>query len=496
MRLATLLLALAAAQAPAQENAQEKVTIRVEAASHLGELPPVWAFFSYDEPNYSYMPDGLKLLGELAALGPAPVYMRAHNLLNTGDGTPAPGWGSTNVYIKAPAGYPIYNWPIGDRIFDAWHNAKLQALAEIGYMPEALSTHPEPYRGSPKGVAGGWAYPPKDYQEWGELVYRWVLHKVERYGPDDLRPWLWTVWNEPDTANWQGTPEEFYKLYDFAADAARRAFPDARLGGPFCSGPANPKAAAFLRGFLEHCLRGKNYATGKTGAPLDYIGFDRQTLADVARGFEIVASFPELRAKPVIIGAQERAGALGPSHTAVQLDAILDLARAREVRLTGVFTRAFKFEDRPWFADSLNLYRMLGMMSGQRLKAESSRGPDIGVLASGGQRRAFVLLWNDHAGDGPAPDAAIELTLAGLPESAPRIEVHHYRIDAEHSNAHAAWKKMGAPAKPSAAQIAELEKAGKLQLLGYPLRIPKTGAEATLKFALPRQAVSLVEITW
>ncbi|MGH9372915.1 MAG: hypothetical protein ACRD15_15430 [Vicinamibacterales bacterium] len=31
-------------------------------------MKPVWAFFGYDEPNYTYMKDGRKLLSELAAL--------------------------------------------------------------------------------------------------------------------------------------------------------------------------------------------------------------------------------------------------------------------------------------------------------------------------------------------------------------------------------------------------------------------------------------------
>ena len=28
-----------------------------------------------------------------------------------------------------------------------------------------------------------------------------------------------------------------------------------------------------MRDFLEHCLRGTNYATGKTGTPLDFVSF-------------------------------------------------------------------------------------------------------------------------------------------------------------------------------------------------------------------------------
>ena len=69
-------------------------------------MNPVWAFFGYDEPNYTYMKDGRKLLAELAALSPVPVYIRTHNLLTTGDGTPALKWGSTNAYTEDAAGRP------------------------------------------------------------------------------------------------------------------------------------------------------------------------------------------------------------------------------------------------------------------------------------------------------------------------------------------------------------------------------------------------------
>ena len=68
--------------------------------THVGPMAPSWAFFGYDEPNYTYMKDGRKLLSELAALAPGPVYVRTHNLLTTGDGTPALKWGSTNAYTE------------------------------------------------------------------------------------------------------------------------------------------------------------------------------------------------------------------------------------------------------------------------------------------------------------------------------------------------------------------------------------------------------------
>src|SRR4051812_50192323 len=93
-----------------------RVSIRIDAAKRLGPMTPMWAFFGHDEPNYTYMPDGRKLLSELAALSPVPVNVRVHNLLTSGDGTPALKWGSTNAYTEDAAGKPVYDWRIIDRI--------------------------------------------------------------------------------------------------------------------------------------------------------------------------------------------------------------------------------------------------------------------------------------------------------------------------------------------------------------------------------------------
>ena len=107
----------------------------------------------------------------------------------------------------------------------------------------------------------------------GRLVYQWVRHSVEKYGRAEVETWWWEVWNEPDIGYWHGTPEEYQKLYDYAADGLKRALPTARIGGPHVTGPNGQRSQEFLRGFLEHCVRGTNYATGKTGSPLDYVGF-------------------------------------------------------------------------------------------------------------------------------------------------------------------------------------------------------------------------------
>ena len=118
------------------------------------------------------------------------------------------------------------------------------------------------------------------------------------------------------------------KMYDYAADGLKRALPTARIGGPHVTGPLGERTQKYLRDFLEHCLRGTNYATGKTGSPLDYIGFHAKgsprvmkesdppyvrmgvsnQLRAIANGFAIVASYPELKNTPIIIGESDPEG--------------------------------------------------------------------------------------------------------------------------------------------------------------------------------------------
>jgi xylan 1,4-beta-xylosidase len=354
----TALLVLITAAVVPMAAQTSRVSIRIDAASAKGPMTSMWAFFGYDEPNYTYMKDGRKLLSELAALSPDPVYVRAHNLLTTGDGTPALKWGSTNAYTEDASGTPRYDWTIVDRILDTYIERKMKPLLQIGFMPEALSTTPAPYKhdwtpgADYNRIYTGWAYPPKDYDKWRELVRQLGRHVLERYGQREVDTWIWEVWNEPDIGYWKGTPVEFQKLYDYAADGLRQALPGARIGGPEVTGPNGARTQQILRDFLEHCLRGTNFATGKTGSPLDYVTFHAKgaprivdghvqmgisnQLRAISNGFSIVSSFPELKDTPIVIGESDpegcaacsvatspqngyRNGTMYPSYTAAQI---------------------------------------------------------------------------------------------------------------------------------------------------------------------------------
>jgi xylan 1,4-beta-xylosidase len=523
-------------------------------------MSPIWNYFGYDEPNYTYAPNGKKLLGELAALDAAPVYLRVHNLLTSGDGSASLKWGSTNVYSEDASGHPVYSWGIVDQIFDTFRAAGIRPLVEIGFMPKALSSHPEPYRHDfPRtavtDIYTGWAYPPKDYQKWSELVFQFVHHLRERYGDAEVKTWLWEVWNEPDIGYWQGTPEEYFKLYDFSVEAALRALPEARIGGPDTTGPGNARAAEFLRAFLEHCARAKNYANGKAGSHLDFVSFHAKgsptwqgdhlqmgisrQLAAIEQGFKTVAAFSESRQTPIILGESDpegcaacsakdhpqnlyRNGPLYGAYTIEVLKHVLTLAQQEHIHFLGAVTWAFEFEDQPYFAGFrelatngvdkpvLNAFRMLGLLGKERVQVTSSgtqaseeivlagvrAQPDISAIATRKDREIEILIWNYHDDDLPFPAATIDLVVTGLPADARRGLLEHFRVDAIHSNAFTVWKEMGSPQSPSESERQRLDRAGQLQLLDSPAWVDMREGSVRLRFTLPRQGISLLRLSW
>jgi xylan 1,4-beta-xylosidase len=551
-------LATASAQNPQSPSPDSQstfpVAITINASAPLGDLKPIWRFFGADEPNYAYMKNGAKLLTELGDLSPKQVYFRAHNLLTSGDGTPALKWGSTGAYSEDTAGQPIYNWTIVDRIFDTYLQRGVRPYVEIGFMPKELSIKPEPYQHhwNPKlgynEIYTGWAYPPKDYVEWAELVFQWAKHCADKYGRAEVDTWFWEVWNEPNIGYWKGTPEEFRKLHDYAIDAVRRAIPTAKVGGPDSAG----SGGKLTRDFLEHCLRGTNYATGKIGTPIDFISFHAKgmpintnghvrmgiaaQLRTIDDGFKMIAGFPEFKSKPIVIGESDpegcaacqgpalayRNGTMYSSYTAAIFPRKLDLAEKYGVNLEGALTWAFEFEDQPYFAGFrslasngldkpvLNIFRMFSKMSGQRLSVQSDGAlpleeitrngvrtrPDVSAFASRDTNKISILIWHYHDDDLPGPAAEISLSLTGLPQNITTAKLQHFRIDQNHSNAFAEWQRLGSPQSPTPEQYTRLEKSGQLTELEPTRTLKISSSQTQLTLYLPRQAVSLLQLTW
>jgi xylan 1,4-beta-xylosidase len=547
----------------AQTPSTAPVSIQVHAAQPIGPYTPIWNYFGADEPNHLYAPNGKKLLGELAASSPVPVYYRPHNLFTTGNGEGSLKWGSTNVYTEKPDGTPVYDFKITDQIFDALIENHIRPLVEIGFMPEALSAHPEPYRHTfPKGdIFTGWTYPPKDEAKWSKLVAAYAAHLRDRYGSQTSN-WLWEVWNEPDIGYWHGTPEEYDRLYDLTAAAIRKELPAAKIGGPEATGVSD-HSEPFLRQFLDHCAHGVNAATGGTGAPLDFISYHPKgspkfidghvvmnvgaQLRAVERGMQVIASYPEWKHTPIILGESDPEGCAacqgsqngyrnGPLYGVSVAEAtmrIYELARKYGLTVQGIVTWAFEFEDQPAFAGFrelatngidkpvLNVFRMFGMLGGSRADQTSVRvalpdaawlatestgafpvdevvknsvtaAPDINAVATRNGPQIEILLWNYHDADVAAPPAEIHLTVDGI--AGDEALVTEFRVDAEHSNAYRAWQQMGSPAHPTPGQVEQLQNAGALEQTALDPSPLLHDGKVSLALSLPRQGVMLIRL--
>jgi xylan 1,4-beta-xylosidase len=216
-----------------------------------------------------------------------------------------------------------------------------------------------------------------------------------------------------------------------------------------------------------------------------------------------------------------RNGTMYSSYTAASFAREYDLADYFGINFTGAVTWAFEFEDQPWFngyrdlatngvdKPVLNVFRMFGMMSGNRVEVSgdlaydfiairdsSVRGEktDISALAAIGSNCATIMVWNYHDLNLTGESSPVKIKLKGMP--AAKAKLSHYRIDQEYSNSYEAWKEMGSPQDPTDEQYALLEEAGKLKMLHKPQSIKFTDGETIVRINLPRQGVSLLKFEW
>ena len=117
------------------------------------------------------------------------------------------------------------------------------------------------------------ASPPRDYDAWGRLVGDVVTH-IRDLGLHASYNIGW----EPDTAIWQGTSAEFFKLYRTAALAVKRADPLAKVGGPAVSdfGPQwrdKPTDPPMIEAFLGYAGRTALPELGLARLPVDFVSY-------------------------------------------------------------------------------------------------------------------------------------------------------------------------------------------------------------------------------
>jgi xylan 1,4-beta-xylosidase len=301
-----------------------------------------------------------------------------------------------------------------------------------------------------------------------------------------------------------------------------------------------------MDGFLKHVSSGKNYATGETGTPTDFLSFHAKGkptfvdghvrmgiathLRETDGGFTKVLSIPSLAGKPVVIGESDpegcaacpgpanayRNGTMYSSYTAASFARIWELAEKRKVNLEGVVSWSFEFEDQPWFAGYrqlstngvdlpvLNVFRLFAQLGETKLAtANTAQVPldllmkngvqgdaDIGSIATRtADGKVALLVWHYHDDDVAGPDAQIRLSLNGIKGKPAQAKL--WRVDGDHANAFSAWKKMGSPQSPNQDQYKQLEAASVMHAETLSVATGQRGG-ASIDLRLPRQGVALI----
>ena len=171
-------------------------------------------------------------------------YIRMHGLLTD----------DMAVYTTDSKGQPQYNFMYVDVLFDFLHSIGMKPFVELGFMPNALASGPETIFWWKGNVT-----PPRDYDKWAGLVENLVRHFEERYGEEAVKTWYFEVWNEPNLSPgfWTGSQADYFKLYQYAANAVKKVNKAYRVGGPGTAG------AAWEPEMIDFCH--------KNNVPIDFI---------------------------------------------------------------------------------------------------------------------------------------------------------------------------------------------------------------------------------
>jgi xylan 1,4-beta-xylosidase len=403
----------------------------------------------------------------------------------------------------------VYSFFNVDQIFDFLVSIGMKPFVELSFMPTALQS------------GGGIVFfykanvtPPRDYAKWADLVARLVTHWVDRYGIDEVRSWYFEVWNEPNLdAFWKGSQADYFKLYQYTANAVKSVDAQFRVGGPATADDA------WVPEFLGFCEANKlpvefvsthHYPTDALGKP----GDDTETqLSDAPRDVLI----QRVRKMRAAVGDRklcytEWCSSSNPFFdlhdqpyaAAFLLKNMLDVADLVHCYSWWTFSDIFEenyFSSVP-FHGSFGLqtihgiakptYRamqLLHSLGNERLQVDGSH-PTVDAWAVRSNATHIDLLLGNHAF--PHQAIATEAVTWHVQSSRKPKSARVQRVDAGHCNSRQAWVAMGSPGYLDAKQAAELDDASQLKAEPVAVDAHDDGFDITLN--LPPHAIAAVRV--
>jgi len=127
--------------------------------------------------------------------------------------------------------------------------------------------------------------PPKDFGKWARICEHIIAHYIDGWADGfNYKITYWEIWNEPDdgmrvSEMWNGTAEDYYRLYEITSKHLKAVFGDRIKVGGYAAMEPHPAMypekfkgekrfeyiADFFHGFIKHVK--------KTGAPLDFFSW-------------------------------------------------------------------------------------------------------------------------------------------------------------------------------------------------------------------------------
>jgi xylan 1,4-beta-xylosidase len=431
---------------------------------------------------------------------------------------------ATNPISWNGSGTPTYNWTAFDKVYDFLVDTlKTVPIVELSSMPRDL-----------QGSGGEWA-PPKNYDIWGQLIRETVNHCVTRYGKEFVRTWIWEVWNEWDYSGfWSGgTEQQYYQLYQKAAEGARAADAEIIIGGPSTTGSGK------LQAFVNFCKANNvpydaltNHCYGQDGTTLSnpiHVRNDNGTRSNVIKssGKKLLSLNTEYSSSyggqggntaPYCVSMDSHVNA---PFVAKCIKLILESSSSGTSQLPDVLSYwaiSDVFDEGSWYSShsttlfgqvfglinqhgirkaTFNAFKLLHMMGDTRISLTGGTGDADGVdgfaTVSSDNSQVAVMVYNFYAAlAGQTAVDNVNLTINNLPLPNGPVEVRHYRVDSLHSNPFGVWLKLGKPASTNTSAMDQIRTASNLAELNPMKTITYSGGALTETFDLPRQGLSLI----
>ena len=336
-----------------------------------------------------------------------------------------------------------YDFVFTDDLMVKLDKAGVRPYFRLGVTIET-ATHVKPYR----------IFPPKDFAKWARICEHVMARYVEGWaGGPRVKVSHWEIWNEADldanlkwNAMWQGTFEEYIRLYVTAAKHLKARFPNEKIGG-FGSCGFYASAAGDTREravYHEKCIDEFFAAVKREKAPLDFFSFHSydsvsNTMKHIVAALEradrfgfggIELSLNEWLPAPNHdkLGTAQQAAEIAAELIGFQ-NSSLDSACIYDARCgIGSYSPLFnpltyKPHKAYWAFPAFNELRKAG-----RAVAASSDDPEVWVAAAAGKSRAVMVA---NASGEVKP---IRLDLGGAKPSSCRI------VDADRT-----WEEVPVP---------------------------------------------------